>query len=341
MRQVLKYFIFILVFISIGGAVFFHYPVVSQTGSLNNSPIWLSIVRRLTAVPNTFSLRQSLSLIPKAQASAPFDGAPAYIAVDESNGQILAEKNADDSVSIASLTKIMSSLVALDLARPTDEITISQNAPTVVPTKIGVVPGQQMTVAELLHGMLMTSANDAAQAVADGIDAKYGKRIFVDAMNEKARFLGLTETHFANPQGFDDINNKSSAHDLAILSSYALLHYPLIAQIAQKDYIHLPETATHKQFDLYNWNGLLDVYPGANGLKIGNTGDAGYTTVVTANRDGHTILVVVLGAPGILQRDLWASQILDSVFSSDFGLPPANLTVAELEQKYSTWQYWN
>lgn len=334
-------FLILAVFLLGTSSYFINRPTLTPDFKNKNQDVWISVVRKLDAVPNTFSLSSLVSLVPAVHASAVYDNAKSYIAIDENTGEIIAEKNATEPLPIASLTKIMSSVVALDLARPEDLLTVSRKASQMVPTKIGVVPGQKMTVDELLHAMLMTSANDAAQAVADGVNDKYKANIFVDAMNEKARFLGLSQTHFANSQGFDDTHNKSSAHDLAILSTYALTKYPLIRQIAGEDYIQLPSSTLHKQFDLYNWNGLLDVYPGAYGLKIGNTEDAGYTTVVSATREGHSILVVLLGAPGVLERDLWAAALLDDAFASFYNLPPVNILSSQLQEKYATWQYWD
>src|SRR5690606_3687251 len=96
----------------------------------------------------------------------------------------------------------------------------------------------------------------------------------------------------------------------------------------------------HKQFDLYNWNGLLGVYPGASGVKIGNTGDAQKTTIVTAERNGKKLLVVVLGAPGVLERDMWAAELLDLGFEKQYGMAPINVTEEQLRAKYKTWKYW-
>lgn len=315
--------------------------IISYPTRMANIDIWDTILQKLDAVPNTFTLHSPVSFVPTAQAAQGYENASSYIAVDASTGNIILEKNSTTSFPIASLTKIMSSIVALDLAKPQDELVVSQQAATVEPTTIGVVPGQHMTVDELLHGMLMTSANDAAQAMADGMNQKYNSDIFVKAMNAKATFLGLSQTHFVNPQGFDNAENFSSAHDLAILATYALSHYPEISQIASEDYIQLPATTLHKQFDLYNWNGLLDVYPGVTGVKIGNTDEAGYTTVVESSRSGHTILVVLLGAPGVLQRDMWTSQLLDDAFAKAFSLPAVGITASQLEAKYQTWHYWN
>lgn len=101
-----------------------------------------------------------------------------------------------------------------------------------------------------------------------------------------------------------------------------------------------PQDDNHKQADLYNWNGLLGVYPGVKGVKIGNTEDAGYATTVLAEREGKKILVVLLGAPGVLQRDLWPSMLLDIGFEK-LGLKPIGITEDQLRAKYSTWKYWN
>jgi serine-type D-Ala-D-Ala carboxypeptidase (penicillin-binding protein 5/6) len=157
-------------------------------------------------------------------------------------------------------------------------------------------------------------------------------------MNEKARFLGLKNSSFTNPQGFDNKNHYSSVEDVAILTRYALTHYPLIAQVAQKDSEELLATPTHKYHWLNNWNGLVGVYPGAEGLKIGNTGDAGHTTTVVAEREGKKLIAVLLGAPGVLERDYWTSQILDAGFDK-YGIKPANITEEQLRAKYKTFKY--
>ena len=102
-----------------------------------------------------------------------------------------------------------------------------------------------------------------------------------------------------------------------------------------------PKDQNHKQFDLYNWNGLLGVYPGIFGVKIGYTENAQKTTIVASQRDGKKVLVVLLGAPGVLQRDLWASQLLDQGFEKLANLSSINITEEELREKYSTWKYWN
>ncbi len=308
----------------------------SKNSILNN------VYKRIENKTNIFKLNEPLSLVSSSFASSyDFDNSNAYVAIDYNTGNVLLEKNMSKKFSIASLTKLMTAVVSLDLAKPNDNILISKKASQEEPTTIGVVAGQKMTVKELLNAALLTSANDAAEALRDGINQKYGSNIFVDAMNKKAKFLKLNNTNFSNPQGFDNPNNYSSAEDLAILTHYALENYPLIRDIVKKDYQFIPATNNHKQFDLYNWNGLLDVYPGVEGVKIGNTDNAGYTSIVLSERNNKKVLVVLLGAPGIIKRDIWASEILDASFEKLSQLPSAQITENDLRQKYSTWKYWN
>lgn len=287
---------------------------------------------------NNVRISRNVSLIQEAQAAGDFNQAYAYIVVDASTGEIIAEKSASNQLSIASITKIMTAVVASDLVELNEPFIVSENAPKVVPTNMGLVPGQEWTLEELLHGLLLTSSNDAAEVIKEGIDQKFGHGTFIRAMNAKAKFLGLKKTSFDNPQGYDGPANFSTTEDVALISLYIYKNYPKLAEIAAMDFQHFPENSTHKQADLINWNGLIGVYPGAYGLKIGNTGQALMTTVVAAQRNGNDVVVVLLGAPGVLERDLWASQLLDLGFSRKFGLEPVNLTEEQLKQKYASWR---
>lgn len=295
------------------------------------------VKEKLRFLRNTFSLKRADNLIiPKAHASLDIP-VPSFIAIDNKTGEVILEKNADQTRRVASLTKIMTAIVALDLADPSESFVVSEKAAKEIPTKIGVVENQTMTLEELLHALLMTSANDAASVIREGIDAKYGEDVFIQAMNEKADFIGLTNTSFDNPQGFDGKENFSTASDFAILSHYGLTHYPLISDIVKKEYTYIAENSAHKQFDILNWNGLIGVYPNVSGVKIGNTGAAGKTTVVVSNRDGYEVLVVLLGAQSVLDRDMYAATLLDRAFEDEFGLTPVSITREQLLAKYQTW----
>ncbi len=319
-----------------GTALPFHTPLSNQKISV------ISIIReKLEQKLNTYSLQKETHFLPQAYASASYDNAAAYALIDFDSGEVIAEKNLSQRVPIASLTKIMTAVVTLDLIDPSEVITVSKRASRAIPTKIVLEPGEKLTVGQLLHAALLTSANDAAQALSDGIDAKYGDAVFVKAMNIKARYIGLKNSKFSNPQGFDDPDNFSTAEDLALLSHYALANYPLIGEIVKKESEYLPATQGHKRYVLYNWNGLVGIYPDVSGIKIGNTDNAGMTTAVISERGGKKLLVVLLGAPGVLERDLWASQLLDLGYEQTLGLTPFAVREDMLQEKYATWVPWN
>lgn len=288
----------------------------------------------------TYTIYRPLTFVPIVHASEEYDNASAYAVIDFDSGEVLFDKNLSQKLPIASITKVMSAVVSLDLASPEDIFTVSKNASQIEPTKIGVLPGQKYTLEELIKAMILTSANDAAEVVREGINMKYKGDVFIRAMNEKARFIGMKQTHFTNAQGFDVGDPFSTVEDLALLSHYALKTYPLIAQVAEIDYEFLPATGTHPQVDLYNWNGLLGVYPGISGLKIGNTDNAGRTIVVVAERNGKKLLAILLGAPGVLERDIWTAQLLDRGFALTSNALPIGVTEVQLKEKYATWKYW-
>ncbi len=315
-------------------------PGQIQTAVIEEPSTFQKVEQLLKKEKNNYQLKRPTSLVPKVHASGEYEYASGYGVVDYQTGEIILEKNIDAKLSIASLTKIMTAIVALDLADPQEVFTVSAYASSIMPTKIGVTEGEQLTLEELLNALLLTSANDAAEVIREGIDSKYGDTVFIKAMNEKADFLGLKNTHFQNPQGFDDQEHYSSVEDLLLLSHYAMTHYPLFVDIVKKEYEVLEANADHKHYDLNNWNGLIRVYPNTIGIKIGNTGDAGMTTVVVSERGGKKMMAVVLGARDIIQRDLWASQLLDEAYRQKEGWEPYMVTEAELLQKYATWQYW-
>lgn len=323
------------------GRSFFGNITLGEDAGITTPAVSTQIEERITKVENNFKLENPISLVGKVRAGGEYEQARAYAVLDFESGRIIDEKNLQERLPIASLTKLMTAVVALDLADPNELFVISENAQSTQPTKIGVVAGQKMTLEELLSATLLTSANDAAEAIRDGVNQKYGAEVFIQAMNKKAEFLGFTNTSFANSTGFDHPNNYSTVADLAILTHYALTNYSFIANTVEKPYAFLPADRNHKQFDLYNWNGLLGVYPGALGVKIGNTGEAKTTTIALSAREGKKILVVLLGAPGVLERDLWAAQLLDQGYMATNNLEPVGVTREQLKQKYNSWEFWN
>lgn len=296
------------------------------------------IIPKIEQTKNNYFIKQNPTLVNEALADQDYNSARSFIVTNYDNGEVIAQKNSTDKVPIASLAKIMTAVVALDLANRDEKFTVSEKAANEIPTKLALKPGDQLTLEELLKATLLVSANDCAQVIKEGIDQKYGE-IFIRAMNEKAKFLGLDSSFFTTPQGFDEGGPYSSASDFAILVHYALSNYPLIADIVSQDHGELLPSPTHQKYEyLNNWNGLLGVYPGVKGVKIGNTDAAGYTTAVLSQRDEKRVLVVLLGAPGVFQRDLWAGELLDLGFSK-FGENPVGVTQDQLKAKYASWKY--
>lgn len=247
----------------------------------------------------------ALVLAGAAHAAPPrLTDARAWYVVNASNGEVLAQHDADASVPIASITKLMTVLVALQHLKPTDIVTVTAEAAAVGEERIPLRAGQQISVLDLLEGALIQSANDAADALAAGA-AGGDIPTFVGWMNERARQLGLRHTHFARPDGLDAPDHVSSARDVARLAQIAM-HSPLVRRIVAL------RTATIENgtFALHTWNDLLGVFPGLIGVKTGHTGEAGWCEVAAARRPGYTIYAVILGSPTRSQRNADLARLL-------------------------------
>jgi len=222
-------------------------------------------------------------------------GQAAYL-VDVDTRTVLWEKDPDTSRAPASLTKLMTAIVAVDDAGSLDRVvTVDPAATQVEPSHMGVTAGEKLTVRDLLYGLFLDSGNDAAEALARGI---VPRDRFIRQMNQKAKLIGLTNTHYVNPSGLDAPGHGMSAHDIVHLAAYLDTYYPDLAAIAATKDITIPATATHKAFPMENLNRMLWTYPGATGLKTGLTDNAGGCWLATATRNGRHLIVVVLNATG-------------------------------------------
>ena len=223
-----------------------------------------------------------LTLLP-CRAEAIQLSATAAILMDADSGEILYEKDAGRRMRIASTTKIMTALVALDRARLTDTITVTA-AHMVEGSSMYLKPGETVTVEELLYGLMLCSGNDAALALADCCG---GLEEFVQAMNDKAAELGMQDTSFANPNGLDDEDHYSTARDMAVLAAYAAQN-PTFRRICST------RTATVGSRTMTNHNKLLSQVEGCIGMTTGYTKAAGRTLVSCAQRDGCRLVAVTL-----------------------------------------------
>lgn len=239
----------------------------------------------------------------------------AAILVDLGTGTVLYEKNADEQRAIASITKVMTLLLtfqALEAGRVqlTDVVPVSEHAYGMGGSQIWLEPGEQLTLEEMLKAICISSANDAAVAVAEYIGGS--EDAFVQQMNAEAARLGMTGTHFENACGLDETRHLSTARDVAVMSREMLLHHTEIA-----DYCTIwTDTLRGGETQLVNTNKLLRSYQGITGLKTGTTGGAGVCISASAERDGLGLVAVILGAPSSKDRFDAARTLLDYGFAN-------------------------
>jgi len=188
--------------------------------------------------------------------------------------------------------------VTLEHSSLNDLITINEEAPKIGESMMGLTTGEKLTVKELLYGLLLTSANDAAEALAYGVTSG-DRQLFVNWMNEKVKELKLKDSYFANPSGLDEDNKQSTystAYDLLIISKYALENFPVFREIVKTQEITLEKNYRRKAYELLNAINMTNGIPGVAGVKTGFTDKAGYCLITLAKRDSHEVLGVLLGS---------------------------------------------
>ena len=223
--------------------------------------------------------------------------ATSAILMDAASGQILYEKESHKELPPASVTKIMTLLVATDAVasgkvKLTDIVTASENASKLGGSQIYLKPGEKFTLEQMLYAIAVGSANDGCVAVAEHICGTH--EAFVEEMNKKAIALGLKNTHFANAYGLPAEGHYTSAYDLALISKEAL-KYPLVRKLTNTKEYDLRDG----KFKLWNTNKLLWWYPGADGFKTGWTNEAKYCLASTVERNGLRLICVVMGVPQV------------------------------------------
>lgn len=242
--------------------------------------------------------------------------AKSAILVDVNTGTIIFEKNMNEKVAVASLTKMMSQLLILEnIEKGTlkwDEvIKVSSNAAGYGGTQIYLQPGEEMTVRDLMKGISMASANDATVALAERIAGT--EDAFVKMMMDKAKQLGLKNTNFVNPTGLDEENHYSTAYDLSMIARELMKHEQIFEfSSLYEDYLRVD---TPNKFWLVNTNKLVRFYEGADGLKTGFTDDAKYCMAVTAKRNDMRLLAIILGENVSKVRNQETMELLDYGFN--------------------------
>ncbi|MDQ0203268.1 D-alanyl-D-alanine carboxypeptidase family protein [Pectinatus haikarae] len=263
----------------------------------------------------TSASAQDISLQQFSSGAPPEYGltAKSAILIEASTGRVIFEKNADVHEYPASMTKMMTAVLSLEMTNPNDIVHISDEATNVDGSSLYLEKGDIMHMDELRQGMMLVSGNDAAVAIADAIGGTTSA--FVDLMNKKAQSLGAVNTHFVNPNGLPDPNHYSTARDMAKIAAYAYENedFRKIVSAKEKE-IHW--LTPDKKMVFENTNHLLWNYPYANGIKTGYTDDAGGCLAASATRNGVTLIAVVMHTEDGQNRFSEAQELLDYGFKN-------------------------
>ena len=250
-------------------------------------------------------------------SQAPQITAKSALIYDTTTKTVLYSKNPTEKLPMASLTKIMTAIVALESPKKDDQYVVTQ-ADLVGEDSMGLDAGEKLSLSELLYGMMLHSGNDAAETLASNFPK--GRGAFIQAMNEKVKSLGLLDTNFSNPTGLEgDGKQFTTAYDLVVISEYALSKFPLFDEVVSTFDYNIAQTATHKEYDLENETNLLTSYPGVKGIKDGYTPEAGLCLVTYLDFDGHKIIAVILGSD---DRRGEMIELLDYSLKSEGIVPP-------------------
>ncbi len=248
--------------------------------------------------------------------------ARAAVLMDAGSGKVIYVKNGDERLPPASITKVMTMLLlmeALDQGKIKldDKVTTSEFAASMGGSQIFLEPGEEMTVQDMLKGIAMASGNDASVAIAEKLAGS--EDMFVRMMNDKAKQLGLKNTHFVNSNGLPAADHYSSALDIAIMSRELLKHEQITDYTSKyQDYLRKD---TEHPFWLVNTNKLVRFYSGADGLKTGYTSEAKFCLSATAKKDNFRIIAVVMGEPNTKTRNAEVTQLFNYAFSQYVNYP--------------------
>ena len=244
------------------------------------------------------------------------ENAKSAILIEASTGEVLFEKNADERLVPASMTKMMSMLVIIEAIENDDlkwnqEIQVSENASSMGGSQILLETGEKMSVRDLFKGVAIASGNDAVVALAEAVAGT--EDAFVQKMNDKAKELGLKNTNFKNPHGLDTANHYSSARDMSLIAKELVKHEKVLEFTSvYEDYLR---ENTDRKIWLVNTNKLVRFYDGVDGLKTGFTEGAGYCLTATAKKDGMRVIAVVMGEADSKTRNQVVSEMLDYAFA--------------------------
>ncbi|KAB8138377.1 D-alanyl-D-alanine carboxypeptidase [Gracilibacillus oryzae] len=246
--------------------------------------------------------------VPKVEASVHVSAESAVL-IDQSTGRVLYEKNANERSLIASITKIMTAIVAIESGKLNEYVSVSDRSIGTEGSSIYLTKEDQFTLEELVYGLMLRSGNDAAVAISEQVGGS--EEGFVHLMNEKADWIGMTDTHFDNPHGLDSDTHFSTAYDMALLMKYAMENETFVEISGTKSF-----KANDRDYSWHNKNKLLtSLYEYCIGGKTGYTKAAGRTLVTAAEKNGQRLIAVTINGPDDwndhIQMFEWGFQTFD------------------------------
>lgn len=288
---------FVIVFLALGfsGILWYFFSVTSEQQ------------RAISPIPDFLTIKQNdqvklLDLwVPFIQetygsgSDAPQVTAQSVLMYDLTGNKTIFEKNPRVKLPMASLTKIMTAIIAMENPKSDDRYLV-HDADLVGQDSMGLESGEILSLHELLYGLMLPSGNDAAEVLATNYE-KGGRDAFIKAMNDKAKALGLTDTQFSNPSGLQgDGTQYTTTYDLLVITKYAYDNFSEFVQIVANDTHAIPSTNTHKAYALVSETNLLTTYPGVKGVKTGYTPEAGLCLVTYLDYNGHKIIGILLNS---------------------------------------------
>ncbi len=292
----MKKAIFIVAILGIMGGLAFHYfaPIDDNSKFSITSPLPDLLTKAFPQALGSEPIWKPNNSFVISNIKKPNINSASIVSYDLTEDKYLFAEGVDTKLPIASLTKIMTAIVAIENMKLNQMIKIQSKAAQIGEDSMGLSENEELPLKELLYGLMLKSGNDAAEAIAAA--SPFGRDNFVYLMNKKAEELGLTNTHFTNPTGLQgDGKQYSTAADLLVMTRY-LLDKPLLAQIVSTYEHDIDSTDIHKDYILYNETNLLTTYPGVKGVKTGYTDEAGMCLVTFLDYNGHKIIGVLLNA---------------------------------------------
>ena len=289
-----KFYILLLVVFFLVGLFFTYNKIVSKDGLISPLPPSLTVLanNQVSTLNLWTPIFEFFEPLTNAQEK-PVISAKSALVYDLIDQKVLYAKNPEEELPLASITKIMTAIVALESGKEDDEYMITSGY-LVGENSMGLTEGEVISLKDLLYGLILPSGNDAAETLAGNFPG--GREKFIEAMNNKAKSLGLKNTNFTNPSGLEgDGNQYTTAYDLLVITNYAM-KIPLFRQVVRTVNHHIPYSLEHKEFYLTNETNLLTSYPGVAGVKTGFTPEAGFCLVTYLDFKGHELIGVILGS---------------------------------------------